>query len=111
MCEHHELSHKMYATLLVAMLLILAACGNGGGGGTTSIATSTPRLAAKQILTFPNVGIDDSNPPDPALVSDQNEKEESSHEGHPHEADRGFSYIEGSLFPPPLGVLHDSTFC
>jgi len=76
MCGHHELSHKMYATLLVAMLLILAACGNGnggngGGGGTTSIATRIPRLAAKQILTFPNVGIDDSNPPDPALVSDQ----------------------------------------
>ncbi|TME12114.1 MAG: hypothetical protein E6I80_04290 [Chloroflexi bacterium] len=65
----------MYATLLVAMLLILAACGNGngngGGSGTTSIATRIPRLAAKQILTFPNVGIDDSNPPDPALVSDQ----------------------------------------
>ena len=55
MCGHHELSHKIYATLLVAMLLILAACGNGngGGGGTTSIATRIPRLAAKQILTFP----------------------------------------------------------
>ncbi len=69
---HHEFSRNVYATLLVGMLLILAACGNGGGGGTTSIATSTPRLAAKQVLTFPNVGIDDSNPPDPALVSDQN---------------------------------------
>jgi oligopeptide transport system substrate-binding protein len=73
MHRHHELHDKLYATMLVAMLLILAACGNSGGGGITSTPNTTaPRLAAKQILTFPDVGIADSDPPDPALVSDQN---------------------------------------
>ncbi|HCF85517.1 MAG TPA: peptide ABC transporter substrate-binding protein, partial [Ktedonobacter sp.] len=70
---HHELHYKLYATILVAMLLILAACGSNGGGGTNSTPNTTaPRLAPKQILTFPNVGIADSEPPDPALVNDQN---------------------------------------
>jgi oligopeptide transport system substrate-binding protein len=70
---HYELHYKLYATMLVAMLLILAACGSSGGGGTNSTPNTTaPRLAPKQILTFPNVGIADSEPPDPALVNDQN---------------------------------------
>jgi oligopeptide transport system substrate-binding protein len=57
---------------LVAMLLILAACGNNISAGTTPTAISGTRLAAKQVLTFPNVGIADSDPLDPAQVSDPN---------------------------------------
>jgi len=73
MYGHHELQYKLYTTILVAMLLILAACGSSGGGGTNSTPnTPAPRLAPKQILTFPNVGIADSESPDPALVNDQN---------------------------------------
>jgi oligopeptide transport system substrate-binding protein len=73
MHRHHELHNKLYAATLVAMLLILAACGSSGGGSTNSTPnTIAPRLAPKQILTFPNVGIADSDSPDPALVNDQN---------------------------------------
>src|SRR5438552_11907101 len=64
-----------YAVLLGIFLLqvLLAACGNGGDG-TIVVPTkdSIPRLAVKQILTFPNVGIIDSAPLDPALVTDPN---------------------------------------
>lgn len=51
----------------VLLLLILAACGNGGSG-TTPITNGVPKLAARQILTFPNVGVADSASLDPALV-------------------------------------------
>jgi oligopeptide transport system substrate-binding protein len=57
---------------LVAMLLILAACGNTISAGTTPTAISVNRLAVKQELTFPNVGIADSGPLDPAQASDPN---------------------------------------
>ena len=53
--------------LFITLLLILAACGNGGGG-TIPITNGAPKLAARQILTFPNVGAADSASLDPALV-------------------------------------------
>src|SRR6266480_687920 len=55
--------------LFVTLLLILAACGNGGGG-TIPITNGAPKLAARQILTFPNVGAADSASLDPALVAE-----------------------------------------
>ena len=55
--------------LFVTLLLILAACGNGGGG-TIPTTTGVPKLAARQILTFPNVGVADSASLDPALVTE-----------------------------------------
>ncbi|TMD89028.1 MAG: peptide ABC transporter substrate-binding protein [Chloroflexi bacterium] len=72
MSGHREAIPRHYAALVVIMLSILAACGNGGAASTTPTPSSAPKLAAKQILTFPNVGITDSGPPDPALVTDQN---------------------------------------
>ncbi|MDQ6644110.1 MAG: peptide ABC transporter substrate-binding protein [Chloroflexota bacterium] len=72
MSGHHKVAYRHYAFLFVTMLLILAACGNETTASTTPTANSIPKLAAKQILTFPNVGIADSDPLDPALVSDQN---------------------------------------
>src|SRR5256886_17621365 len=53
--------------LFITLLLILAACGNSGSG-TTPITNGAPKLAARQILTFPNVGVADSASLDPALV-------------------------------------------
>src|SRR5581483_4754930 len=61
--------------LFLCMLLVLSACGNGASNPptpTVSNKKSEPKLAAKQVLTFPNVGIADSAPLDPALVSDAN---------------------------------------
>jgi len=55
--------------LFVTLLLILAACGNGGGG-TIPSTNGAPKLAARQILTFPNVGVADSASLDPALVAE-----------------------------------------
>src|SRR5207237_10730404 len=55
--------------LFVTLLLILAACGNGGGG-TIPSTNGAPKLAARQILTFPNVGAADSASLDPALVAE-----------------------------------------
>lgn len=55
-------------------LLILTACG-GGESSVSSNATASPtkpRLLTDQVLTFPNVGIADSAPLDPALVTDPN---------------------------------------
>ncbi|HEV7235647.1 MAG TPA: ABC transporter substrate-binding protein, partial [Ktedonobacteraceae bacterium] len=57
------------------MLLFLSACSNAASSLPTPTANSTnsgPKLAAKQVLTFPNAGIADSAPLDPALVSDAN---------------------------------------
>jgi len=53
---------------LCVLLLALAAC--GGGGSTNSTSTNT--LAAKQVLRFPNVGIQDSASLDPAQGPDAN---------------------------------------
>src|SRR5947209_8194939 len=62
----------LYLSLLT-LLLILAACGSGESTiPTPHKPNNTPKLAAKQVLTFPNVGIADSAPLDPALVSDAN---------------------------------------
>jgi len=53
---------------LCVLLLALAAC--GGGGSTNSTSTNT--LAAKQVLRFPNVGLQDSASLDPAQGPDAN---------------------------------------
>jgi len=50
-------------------LLVLAAC---SGGVTGSGVSSTPRPAARQVLVFPNVGIQDLDTLDPAQASDEN---------------------------------------
>lgn len=52
---------------LCTLLLILSAC---GGGNTTQ--TPSAKLAAKQILTFPNVGTQDVAVMDPAQGPDSN---------------------------------------
>src|SRR5579859_4506123 len=57
--------------LLVSLLLLLAACGSPGSASTPT-RNGTSRLAARQILTFPNVGIPDSAALDPAVVTDPN---------------------------------------
>ena len=61
---------------LGALLVVLSACGSGGnaigGGGVTPTATSTPKLATRQVLSFPNVGIADSGSLDPAQGPDAN---------------------------------------
>src|SRR5437764_14002107 len=72
MSGHREAIPRHYAAQVLIMLSILAACGNGGAASTTPTPSSAPKLAAKQILTFPNVGITDNGAPDPALVTDQN---------------------------------------
>jgi oligopeptide transport system substrate-binding protein len=55
------------------MLLLLTACGsNESAGNAIHTATSTPRLAARQVLSFPNVGISDSGSLDPAQGPDPN---------------------------------------
>ena len=60
--------HRLPAVLLFLcmLLVVLAAC---GGGGTVP---STTTLAAKQVLRFPNVGIQDSAALDPAQGPDAN---------------------------------------
>ena len=70
-----RLSLLSLLSLLLSMLLLLAACANGSSNPTTSTPSSTVRstaskLAAKQVLTFPDVGIADSAPLDPATVTD-----------------------------------------
>lgn len=62
-------------SLLLSMLLFLAACANGGSEPTAATPLSTvkntgPKLATKQVLTFPDVGLADSAPLDPATVMD-----------------------------------------
>jgi oligopeptide transport system substrate-binding protein len=55
---------------LAVVLMLLAACGSSGG--TPSTNSTGPRLAAKQILTFPNVGTTDPDQLDPAQGPDAN---------------------------------------
>src|SRR5436853_6101574 len=54
---------------LCVLLVVLAAC---GGGSAPPSANGTPALAAKQVLTFPNVGTDDIGVLDPAQGPDAN---------------------------------------
>jgi oligopeptide transport system substrate-binding protein len=69
---HYHTGHlqvfRLPAVLLFfcVLLIVLAAC---GGGGTAPSATT---LAAKQVLRFPNVGIQDSAALDPAQGPDAN---------------------------------------
>lgn len=64
--------------LLLSMLLFLAACANGSSDPTTTatpsspVKSTTPKVAARQVLTFPDVGIADSASLDPATVTDPN---------------------------------------
>jgi oligopeptide transport system substrate-binding protein len=51
------------------LCLLLAAC---SGSATGSGASSTPRPAARQVLVFPNVGIQDLDTLDPAQAADKN---------------------------------------
>ena len=60
----------LLSTVMV-LTLLLTACGNGGGTAIPTVQ-GTPRMATKQVLTFPNVGIADSAALDPALVTDSN---------------------------------------
>ncbi len=69
--HRHAMQVKRPFTLLflfVALLLLLAAC----GGTATQGGSSAPKLAAKQVLTFPNVGTTDPNQLDPAQGPDSN---------------------------------------
>lgn len=62
-------------TFLLSLVLLLSACGNGVSNVTPSPVSSKsvgPKLAARQVLTFPNAGIADSASLDPALVTDPN---------------------------------------
>ncbi|MFL5692521.1 MAG: ABC transporter substrate-binding protein [Ktedonobacteraceae bacterium] len=60
-------------SMLLTFLLILTACGGGAGPAvSTATANVPPRLAARQVLTFPNVGLADSAALDPATVTDTN---------------------------------------
>src|SRR6266516_6865145 len=60
-----------FLSTVMGLALLLTACGNGGGTAIPTVQ-GTPRVATKQILTFPNVGIADSAALDPALVTDPN---------------------------------------
>lgn len=51
------------------LLLIVSAC---GGSNPTQSGSSTPTLASRQVLTFPNVGTPDISVMDPALGADSN---------------------------------------
>ena len=53
---------------LFGLCLLVACSGNATGSG----ASSTPRPAARQVLVFPNVGIQDLDTLDPAQASDEN---------------------------------------
>jgi oligopeptide transport system substrate-binding protein len=51
-------------------MVLIAAC--GGSGTTSNTSGSTVKLAAKQVLTFPNVGTTDPSQLDPAQGPDSN---------------------------------------
>ncbi|HTD19667.1 MAG TPA: peptide ABC transporter substrate-binding protein, partial [Ktedonobacteraceae bacterium] len=60
-------------SMLLTFLLLLTACGGSTGPAvSTATASVPPRLAARQVLTFPNVGLADSAALDPATVTDTN---------------------------------------
>ena len=64
---------RLTSFLPCVILLWLTACGNGGSGGNASpTASITPKLATRQVLSFPNVGISDSGSLDPAQGPDPN---------------------------------------
>jgi len=63
------------SALFLCFILSLSACGNGVSNITPSPVSSKssgPKLAARQVLTFPNAGIADSASLDPAVVTDSN---------------------------------------
>ena len=63
------------ATILLCFVLLLSGCGNGVSNippAPTRPKSSEPKLAARQVLTFPNAGIADSASLDPAIVTDSN---------------------------------------
>lgn len=62
-------SRRHLWSLFGLCLLVLAAC---SGGATSSGTSSTPRPATRQVLVFPNVGIQDLDTLDPAQASDVN---------------------------------------
>ena len=65
-------SHHCYFQLFACaclILLLLAAC---GGGATSAGPNGRPRAAAKQVLVFPNVGVQDLDTLDPAEATDTN---------------------------------------
>lgn len=65
--------NPIISLLLGVMLLLLTACGsNGSGGNAIHTISSTPKLATRQVLSFPNVGIADSGSLDPAQGPDPN---------------------------------------
>ncbi len=69
--QQHRHSMRKSPTLLLllgTLVMLLAAC----GGTTTQGSSSIPTLAAKQVLTFPNVGTTDPNQVDPAQGPDAN---------------------------------------
>ncbi|HYL44280.1 MAG TPA: ABC transporter substrate-binding protein, partial [Ktedonobacteraceae bacterium] len=59
-------------TLLTFLLLLTSCGGSANSAASTTTANVPPRLAARQVLTFPNVGLADSAPLDPATVTDSN---------------------------------------
>ncbi|MEO8970112.1 MAG: peptide ABC transporter substrate-binding protein [Ktedonobacteraceae bacterium] len=71
--QQRQQQKPFISLLLGVLLLLLVACGsNGSGGNVIHASTSTPRLAARQVLSFPNVGIPDSGSLDPAQGPDPN---------------------------------------
>jgi oligopeptide transport system substrate-binding protein len=62
-------THLLSLVCLCFCLMILAAC---GGRATSSTVNGTTRLAARQVLVVPNVGIQDLDNLDPAQEADEN---------------------------------------
>jgi oligopeptide transport system substrate-binding protein len=64
----------MTLSALLSVLVLFASCGSAENRSIAATVTGSaaPRLAAKQVLTFPNVGIPDSAPLDPATSTDAN---------------------------------------
>ncbi len=60
------------STLLTLLLLLTSCGGSANPAASTTTANVPPRLAARQVLTFPNVGLADSAALDPATVTDTN---------------------------------------
>src|SRR5947209_10050905 len=70
MRQHRPSSRfPMLFLFLCVLLVVLAAC---GGGSAPPSVNGTATLAAKQVLTFPNVGTDDIGVLDPAQGPDAN---------------------------------------
>lgn len=71
-----RISHKSWLPqavvwMLAIVLLLFSACGTSGGGNIAPASRPT-KPPVRQILTFPNVGIADSQSLDPAITTDPN---------------------------------------